>query len=93
MSDTVKEVASDLSVTHTLDRSKLWRVQTPQAFRADSLRRALDVPTDVLESATDDASLVEQHGGRVCVVEGPGENIKVTTETDLKLCEFLLTGV
>jgi 2-C-methyl-D-erythritol 4-phosphate cytidylyltransferase len=91
MSDTVKEVAADLSVVDTLDRSRLWRVQTPQAFRADRLRHALDVPAGVLASATDDASLVERDGGRVCVVEASGENIKVTTETDLKLAEFLIT--
>jgi 2-C-methyl-D-erythritol 4-phosphate cytidylyltransferase len=91
MSDTVKEVAAaDLSVVGTLDRTRLWRVQTPQAFRADRLRHALDVPTGVLASATDDASLVERDGGRVCVVEASEQNIKVTTGTDLKLAEFLI---
>ena len=62
-------------VTATLDRSRLWAVQTPQAFRRDgAARRALAVDDDVLARATDDAWLVERAGGTVRVVESsPGE--------------------
>jgi 2-C-methyl-D-erythritol 4-phosphate cytidylyltransferase len=90
MTDTVKEAAEDGRVVRTLDRSVLWRIQTPQVFRADVLRRALDVPDQVLAAATDDASLVEAVGGRVRVVEAPPENLKVTTALDLALAEQLL---
>jgi 2-C-methyl-D-erythritol 4-phosphate cytidylyltransferase len=90
MTDTVKEAAPGGRVVRTLDRSVLWSIQTPQAFRADVLRRALDVPDRVLAAATDDASLVEAVGGSVRVVEAPAENIKVTSPRDLAVAERLL---
>jgi 2-C-methyl-D-erythritol 4-phosphate cytidylyltransferase len=90
MTDTVKEADESRRVVRTLDRSVLWRIQTPQAFDADTLRRALDVPDEVLAAATDDASLVEAAGGSVCVVEAPQDNIKVTTQLDLELAAALL---
>ena len=84
VTDTIKESYPDGTVNRTLDRSRLWAVQTPQVFRADTLRRALDVETDVLAVATDDASLVEATGGTVRLVEAPVENFKVTTAADLE---------
>ena len=75
----------------TLDRSKLWAVQTPQAFRREWLERALAVPEAVLAAATDDASLVEAAGGRVGIVEAPASNFKVTTAHDLAVAEWLLS--
>jgi 2-C-methyl-D-erythritol 4-phosphate cytidylyltransferase len=90
MTDTVKEAAADGRVLRTLDRSVLWRIQTPQVFRADVLRRALDRDPAALAAATDDASLVEEMGGTVRVVEAPPENIKVTRESDLRVAEALL---
>ena len=90
VSDTIKEADSSRRVVRTLERSKLWAIQTPQVFRADVLRRALDVPDDVLAAATDDASLVEAAGGSVCVVEAPADNLKVTRPVDLELAEALL---
>src|SRR3954447_809545 len=90
MTDTVKEAGPDGRVVRTLDRSVLWRIQTPQAFAAAVLRRALDVPDAVLAAATDDASLVEAAGGSVRVVEAPAENIKVTNATDLEIAAALL---
>jgi 2-C-methyl-D-erythritol 4-phosphate cytidylyltransferase len=89
VTDTVKE-ARDGEVVRTLDRSGLWAVQTPQAFRRDALERALDQPDDVLAAATDDAALVEALGGTVRVVEAPRENLKVTTALDLRVAELLL---
>jgi 2-C-methyl-D-erythritol 4-phosphate cytidylyltransferase len=77
-------------VGETLDRAGLWAVQTPQVFRRAILERALDVPDDVLEQATDDAWLVERFGGRVVVVAAPPENLKVTTPLDLALAEILI---
>jgi 2-C-methyl-D-erythritol 4-phosphate cytidylyltransferase len=92
VSDTIKEVDADRSVVSTLDRSRLWAVQTPQVFRREALERALDVPASVLAAATDDAWLVERSGGSICVVEAPRENLKVTTPVDLRLAEALLAG-
>jgi 2-C-methyl-D-erythritol 4-phosphate cytidylyltransferase len=90
MTDTVKEAAPDRRVLRTLDRSVLWAIQTPQVFRADVLRRALERDEMALAAATDDASLVEDLGGTVMVVEAPPENVKVTRETDLRMVEALL---
>jgi len=92
--DTTKETGGDpgdpLRVTRTLDRSRLWAVQTPQAFRRGALADALAQPDDVLAAATDDASLVEARGGRVRIVPAPRENLKVTTPLDLRVAELLL---
>ena len=90
VTDTVKEAAPDGRVVRTLDRSALWAIQTPQVFRADVLREALDVDDAALAAATDDASLVEAAGGTVALVEAPRENIKVTTELDLRVAEAML---
>lgn len=92
MSDTVKEAAPDRRVLRTLDRSALWAIQTPQAFDARVLRRALEVGAAALAAATDDASLVEAAGGAVRVVEAPPENLKVTRPVDLRLAETLLAA-
>jgi 2-C-methyl-D-erythritol 4-phosphate cytidylyltransferase len=90
VTDTVKEADPDGRVTATLDRERLWAVQTPQAFRRDALERALDVDAAILARATDDAWLVERAGGSVCVVESTPENLKVTTPHDLRVAELLL---
>lgn len=90
IADTVKEAGPDRRVVATLDRSRLWAIQTPQAFRRDVLERALAAPPDVLASATDDAWLVERTGGSVLVVESGPENFKVTTPHDLRVAELLL---
>jgi 2-C-methyl-D-erythritol 4-phosphate cytidylyltransferase len=91
VADTIKEVGPDHRVLSTPDRSRLWAVQTPQAFRRDVLERALDVDDDVLAAATDDAWLVERAGGKVVVVEGPASNFKVTTAHDLAVADWLLS--
>jgi 2-C-methyl-D-erythritol 4-phosphate cytidylyltransferase len=90
MTDTVKEVATDRRVLRTLDRSQLWAIQTPQVFKADILRRALERDAAALAAATDDAWLVDDAGGVITVVEAFPENIKVTRESDLRIVEALL---
>ena len=92
MTDTVKQAGTDGRVMRTLDRSSLWRIQTPQVFRAGVLREALDRDPAALAAATDDASLVEEIGGSVHVVEAPPQNMKVTNESDLRVAEALLAG-
>ncbi|MDX6723814.1 MAG: 2-C-methyl-D-erythritol 4-phosphate cytidylyltransferase [Solirubrobacteraceae bacterium] len=91
MADTVKEAGEDRRVTATLDRRRLWAIQTPQAFRREALERALDVDDAVLARATDDASLVERNGGTVRVVPSSPENFKVTTRHDLWVAGLLLS--
>ena len=90
MTDTVKEAASDGRVVRTLDRAALWAIQTPQVFKADVLRSALERDAAALAAAPDDAALVEDAGGVIRVVEAPPENIKVTRASDLRIVEALL---
>ncbi len=80
VSDTIKQVGSDGVVVGTPVRSGLRAVQTPQAFRAEVLRRAHAGAGD----ATDDAALVEAAGGRVVVVAGEEHNRKITDPNDLR---------
>jgi 2-C-methyl-D-erythritol 4-phosphate cytidylyltransferase len=90
VTDTIKQAGADRRVTATLDRSTLWAIQTPQAFRRAALEAALDVGDEVLAAATDDAWLVERTGGTVRVVESSPANLKVTTPHDLQIAELLL---
>jgi len=85
VADTIKEADGAGEVVRTLERARLWAVQTPQVFRRAALERALEVPDDVLARATDDAWLVERLGGRVRIVEFPPGNIKVTSPHDLEI--------
>jgi 2-C-methyl-D-erythritol 4-phosphate cytidylyltransferase len=68
-----------------VDRDEVMAVQTPQAFRAEVLRRAHSLGED----ATDDAGLVEALGATVSIVPGDARNIKVTTPADLELVRAL----
>jgi 2-C-methyl-D-erythritol 4-phosphate cytidylyltransferase len=88
--DTMKEADSGGHVLATLERTNLWAVQTPQVFRTDALRAALTGTG--LERASDDAQLVEAMGGDVRIVEAPRENLKITTELDLRVAEMLLAA-
>jgi 2-C-methyl-D-erythritol 4-phosphate cytidylyltransferase len=89
VSDTIKQANEERWIERTLDRSGLWAVQTPQAFRAAALRDALSEP-GALAEATDDAMLVERHGGKVLIHPSPPANLKVTTPFDLRVAELLL---
>jgi len=79
-----------ICVTETVDRGELWAAQTPQVFRVDALRRALEADPAQVESATDEATMVEAAGGRVLIHPAPPENLKVTTPLDLRLAGLLL---
>jgi 2-C-methyl-D-erythritol 4-phosphate cytidylyltransferase len=84
VADTLKQVEGD-AVTGTVGRDGIVAVQTPQAFRADVLRRA-HAPRP---EATDDAALVEVLGATVRVVPGDPRNLKVTTAADLEIAQAL----
>lgn len=83
-------VNSAVSVVETVDRETLWAAQTPQVFRTDALRRALEAYPRDAPSATDEAMLVEADGGRVLIHPSSAENLKVTTRLDLRVAELLL---
>lgn len=87
VADTVKRVAGE-RVLETVERHDLVAVQTPQAFRAEVLRRAHEAGGD----ATDDAGLVERAGGTVVVVPGEARNRKVTDRDDLVVLEAWLAA-
>jgi 2-C-methyl-D-erythritol 4-phosphate cytidylyltransferase len=74
----------------TLDRSELWAAQTPQVFRTEALRAALEVDAEVRDAATDEAMLIEAAGGTALIHDPGVPNLKVTTPTDLRLAELLL---
>ncbi len=92
MRDTVKEMGADGAVARTVDRRHLWLAQTPQAFRRDWLEEAHRKAQLEGIQATDDAHLVELLGRRVVVVEGSGENIKVTRPEDMIIGEAILAA-
>jgi 2-C-methyl-D-erythritol 4-phosphate cytidylyltransferase len=83
ITETIKRVRQDV-VEATLDRSELWAVQTPQAFRAALLREAHEKARRDGVVGTDDAMLVERLGHPVRVVKGLAENVKITTPEDLR---------
>ena len=92
LKDTVKEVDDRGIVQATLERSRLWAVQTPQAFPAGILRQAYEEAYAKRLSGTDDATLVERAGHRVRIIRGSYENIKITTPEDLVLAGEILKG-
>jgi 2-C-methyl-D-erythritol 4-phosphate cytidylyltransferase len=92
MRDTVKQVDGDRLIERTIDRKPLWLAQTPQAFRRDWLAEAHRKAESEGLAATDDAFLLEWMGRPVRVVEGSGENIKVTRPEDLVIAEAILAS-
>ena len=83
--DTVKYVEKGTTVSRTEDRSKLWAVQTPQAFSASVIRRAYAEVAKKNVDVTDDASAVELIGEPVKIVESNVPNLKITTVEDLRV--------
>ncbi len=87
VTDTVKIVREDLSVVATPDRSKLYRVQTPQGFHTELLKYAYQSAREEGINGTDDCSIVEKLGKPVQLVRGRDTNIKITTRADLFIGE------
>lgn len=90
--DTIK-IVKEHEVESTLDRSALYQIQTPQTFYRDQLLKAYDYAYEKALEVTDDASVVEAFGGKVKVVKGSYNNIKITTQEDLLYGEFILERV
>ena len=90
VTDTIKEASVSRRVLRTPERSRMWAVQTPQAFRTEGLRAAIADHPDELGTATDDAQLVERSGGEVLIHQASPDNLKVTTPRDLQIAGMLL---
>ena len=88
--DTLKAVDADQRICETLDRSRIWMAQTPQAFRFELIVKAHEKAAADGVSGTDDAFLVERMHLPVHVVEGDAFNLKITTARDLEAAEALL---
>ncbi|HOQ08600.1 MAG TPA: 2-C-methyl-D-erythritol 4-phosphate cytidylyltransferase [Syntrophomonadaceae bacterium] len=88
--DTLKMVDRDSFVSHTLDRNSVVAVQTPQIFEFHELKKAYQEAFCDNFRATDDASLFERYIGRVKVVAGQYDNLKITTPEDIIIAESLL---
>ena len=90
VSDTVKRAIGDR--IETIDRTGLWRAQTPQAFRREVLLRALLRARDEGLEVTDEAMLIERAGGRVKLVAGSERNLKLTVPEDAVVMEALVSS-
>lgn len=88
--DTLKRVDEDGMITATVDRTRLWQAQTPQAARRPLLERAFAMAEQAGIVGTDEASLLEAAGIPVRVVAGSERNGKITLREDLRLAEALL---
>lgn len=88
--DTIKRSNMAAEIVGTVDRRQLWQAQTPQMFRFNSLRTALQMALEDGFVVTDEASAMEHMGLQPRLVEGHADNIKVTRLEDLQLAEFYL---
>jgi 2-C-methyl-D-erythritol 4-phosphate cytidylyltransferase len=88
--DTIKEANDDKTVVRTVDRTRLWAVQTPQTVRCALLKEAYTKVFTDKAVVTDEAAAVESLGQKVHLVETPFLNLKITTTSDLAIAESLL---
>jgi 2-C-methyl-D-erythritol 4-phosphate cytidylyltransferase len=90
LTDTVKRGDRAMQVEATLDRSGLWRAQTPQVFRYGALRDALERALAENHIVTDESQAMELAGHRPLLVAGSADNIKITDMQDMRLAELYL---
>lgn len=90
ITDTVKSVEKGMVISETIDRTKLWLVQTPQAFKRDLLKKAFAFVEKKKIKVTDEASAVELVANSVRLVVSNSSNIKITTPNDLTLAAALM---
>jgi len=88
--DTMKRAEADGRVVTTEPREGLWHALTPQMFRLGLLRHALEEAIEAEELVTDESAAMARAGYRPRLVEGHGDNIKITRPEDLALAEFFL---
>lgn len=90
VTDTIKETVDGQIISRTVDRSKLWSVQTPQTFRVEVIRRAIATAREKNLILTDDTAACELIGQPVRLVKSTSPNPKVTVPADLPFVESLL---
>ncbi len=90
VTDTLQRADETRRCAEVVDREKLWRMQTPQVFRVDELRRAMNGARAAGVSVTDETSALRRMGGRVFLVENAEWNFKVTYPRDVPVAEFIL---
>jgi len=88
--DTMKRADGDERVAGTVERGGLWHAQTPQMFRLEALRTALEAAVAAGVLVTDEAAAMERAGHRPRLVPGSGDNLKITRPEDLALAAFYL---
>lgn len=88
--DTIKVVDANGLITDTPDRSKLIAIRTPQIFRFDLYKKAIELAEKQGRDFTDDCALIENYGEKVCTVTGDYGNIKITTPEDIPVAESIL---
>ena len=93
VTDTLKRVNDERFIIESVDRAKLWSVETPQIFRADLLRHAYEEIIATGGYVTDETSAVQAAGAPVALVETPEWNGKITFPADLELARVILRGL
>ncbi len=88
--DTIKQVNSGI-IQKSLDRSRIWKAQTPQGFLRKSLLKAYDDAINKGYNGTDDSSLMEWAGYDVHIYEGDKKNIKITLKEDMELLSWFIS--
>ncbi len=89
--DTIKLVKTGHTISETPKRKYLWQAQTPQIFRRELITKAYKFAAETKFTGTDDASLIENFGHEVLVVEGNNQNFKLTYPFDFKIAEALVS--
>lgn len=90
ITDTIKEAKPNRKVIKTVDRTRLWAVQTPQAFKKEILLKAFEILQKKRKTVTDESSAVEMIGVKVTLVPSSWTNIKITSPEDLLIANALL---
>ena len=88
--DTLKAADENGFISHTIDRSKTYQIQTPQVFKSDAITAAHKRAIEDGFEPTDDCSLLERYGGRIKITDGSYDNIKLTTPEDIAVAEKIL---
>ena len=85
LKDSIRQVDAEISTQ--VDRTNLYKVQTPQCFLSDDIKKAYT--KEYSQKFTDDASVFENYGGKIITILGEDKNLKITTEEDLKIASIL----
>lgn len=88
--DTLKAADENGFIAGTIDRSRTYRIQTPQVFKRDMIVEAHEKAIEEHFEPTDDCALIERYGGKVKITEGSYDNIKLTTPEDIAVAEKIL---